>query len=190
MSWVGGPNWVSTEHSMWFQNPSINYGLVSTSFVFLECFMFILWPYLFRKECHKQTCCITTWRKETFQMWYLWPPILLLLANSIMSLFSVFFQVDGHYFPGASILFIGKETPHYRAAWRYIMEKLPNFRPKWANADFEDGQNRAAEEETGLELDNSQRSIWIGQKNLWRIVNAEKFARKYIMLNYKKTHNM
>ena len=68
----------------------------------------------------------------------------------------MFFQVDGHYFPGASILFIGKETPQYRAAWQYIMEKLPHFRPKRANADFEDAQNTAAEEETGLEIDNCQ----------------------------------
>ena len=62
--------------------------------------------------------------------------------------------MDGRYFPGASCLFDGKTTPHYRTAWQYINEKLPNFKPEIGHSDFEDAENKAAEEETGLTVRN------------------------------------
>ena len=71
---------------------------------------------------------------------------------SNLYLFAVFFQVDGQYFPAASCLFDGKTTPHYRIAWQYIKDKLPDFKPEIGHSDFEEAENKAAEEETGMNL--------------------------------------
>ena len=59
-------------------------------------------------------------------------------------------MIDSHYFPGACILFDGKSTPLYTAAWKKIQELLPGFHPQTGHADFEGPQQKAAEEQTGM----------------------------------------
>ena len=60
-------------------------------------------------------------------------------------LWTVHFIVEGHFFPGASVLFMGKTTEMYDSFWEKMQELLPNFNPVSANADFEIAARKSCE---------------------------------------------
>ena len=60
-------------------------------------------------------------------------------------LWTIFFIVGNQYFPAFSVLFLGKTTEMYDAAWSHIKELLPNFKPTTAGGDFEKAAANAAE---------------------------------------------
>ena len=80
-----------------------------------------LWLQLFSREAFDSSHCVSSWWKETFQMWILWLQIFIFLFTVLRNLFSVIFVT---FKQTQNVIFCWKLWQHLLVKYFHLPENL------------------------------------------------------------------